>query len=1151
MNPSPKRRRMLAVLLAACLLFQPLAIGSGPSAATAPLLGDVSYAESKTTQEIIFDGSQSAWAEQVLVEAYEADLTYPGVIGKYRNAITREEFATIAVRLYEKLTGASVQAGASPFTDTSNAEIIKANQLGIVKGITASTFGPSQKITRQQLATMILRALDAAVPGLDKSVTSDFPFSDKVQIQAYALTAMQFCYQHGIINGMGAGKVAPLDNTTREQAIAIIKRTYDSFGAPDAKGSVLLTPGPQPIKSETAKFQKIDFSNRLTMPKFDSRLTLYAATAPGKPASRANVAYDGGSWMYGWAADQAMKSPLVGSLESDGLTLLSGLAIQPSSLSPSTIQPINIQPINIQPITVDPIVIDPGIIEPLVDRPAWWTLPRTSGPTYSRADNAAFINWNGDKQRYFAFAAKNAGSAVNVVWQVSKAPFGGFADNWKTPPGLVKTGTVPIAAGEFVIDFGTFAPKSTDGASLYQFTGGNIALKNLIGSASTFRDIPRTQYKYYVRAVPVDVQGNPVGDPGTGLEVLYGRPSDTTHESTLQPEYELWAALRPGEPYGGKEFSNTMQKMDIVGMEPTSSPYWFQVRSLDKSASRIVIQVSAEDFTGATSEWSQPEGLVYSRSYAAPVNLNANYPNAVSIPFSSFGPAASSMKPGDEVTYYVRAVIVRPSNTPGGEEVAFTQSVRASYGVQDPVVFYDYETIPVPSYTPSVEIVHYEPIFFEDPAWAEHYIVIKAPKWNEVQSKFVKSNGDTLYPYVYYASPMMSQYDPTMTPDKYEKVLVPKFLKPADANGPATEVHIPPPADTEEDKSFWEELWEGITDFFSNIVSLVKDLTNWVASAYENIKTGLINFMVDWLPLDDEWKQGLKDALKALMETGLAAMGIPPSLPNFDQLTGMSIDYIAQVALTQAGIPANEITDTLIEETKDGIKEQINAASAVSTPNPIDAPFLKANPRYLYRPAYMDLKFSNPFDDYTLPASFSIDAEWEWTENVSLTTWDWAQHSQDQQFATAAAYANHFVYGLSRGHNGYPIFYTLFEPVRSQAVPILGPGESVTVRIYLKEYYGKPYAFAINGDTVYYEDFYQMYFGTTGTTNIYNGQAVSQGYDTRFRVYIDSLYKLPDARTAAQSLGKTGSEPNTIYSYVYDYGQPTDGFEQIAAKAYD
>ncbi len=180
----------------------------------------------------IFDGTQSGWAEAEILEAYNNGLTYPGVMYDYGRFITREEFCTIAVKLYEKLTGTTATPGVDPFEDTDNPDILKAYKLGIVNGISATQFAPSNNITRQEMCVMIYRALDAA--GFDTSVDplAAFPFTDYADIASWAINEVKFCYQNSIMNGTSPTTIDPLLNTPREQAIVLIGRTYNSFTSP-------------------------------------------------------------------------------------------------------------------------------------------------------------------------------------------------------------------------------------------------------------------------------------------------------------------------------------------------------------------------------------------------------------------------------------------------------------------------------------------------------------------------------------------------------------------------------------------------------------------------------------------------------------------------------------------------------------------------------------------------------------------------------------------------------------------------------------------------------------------------------------------------------------------------------------------------------
>lgn len=173
-----------------------------------------------------FDGSQSEWAEDEILEAYKYGLTYDGVEGSYKKQITREEFATIAVKLYEKLSGKTSTPVSNPFTDTTNPEILKAYNVGIVAGTSATTFSPANNITRQEICAMIKRALKASYPSLRLSFSGDFPFADANKIAGWAIDDVKYAYQHEIMQGTSNNTISPLANTTREQAIALLKRTF-------------------------------------------------------------------------------------------------------------------------------------------------------------------------------------------------------------------------------------------------------------------------------------------------------------------------------------------------------------------------------------------------------------------------------------------------------------------------------------------------------------------------------------------------------------------------------------------------------------------------------------------------------------------------------------------------------------------------------------------------------------------------------------------------------------------------------------------------------------------------------------------------------------------------------------------------------------
>ncbi|HMM06142.1 MAG TPA: S-layer homology domain-containing protein [Clostridiales bacterium] len=93
----------------------------------------------------------------------------------------------------------------------------------ITNGVTATKFAPNDNITREQMATMILRF--ASVVGLDlPSGDGSALFDDDSTISPYAKDAVYSLAKAGVIKGMGHNKFAPKETATRAQAAEIIYR---------------------------------------------------------------------------------------------------------------------------------------------------------------------------------------------------------------------------------------------------------------------------------------------------------------------------------------------------------------------------------------------------------------------------------------------------------------------------------------------------------------------------------------------------------------------------------------------------------------------------------------------------------------------------------------------------------------------------------------------------------------------------------------------------------------------------------------------------------------------------------------------------------------------------------------------------------------
>ena len=174
----------------------------------------------------------SNWAIPELEIANQKNLI-PSVFNErvYTDAITREEFASCMIKLYENLNGVKVQKySKNPFVDTDNEDVIKAYNLGITKGTSENTFSPNAVITRQEIATMIMRLIEASGVYIPSDALSVYlMFADDSNIAEWARDSVYFMSNRGIIKGKGNNMFVPLDNTSIEEALVLSVRTLYEF----------------------------------------------------------------------------------------------------------------------------------------------------------------------------------------------------------------------------------------------------------------------------------------------------------------------------------------------------------------------------------------------------------------------------------------------------------------------------------------------------------------------------------------------------------------------------------------------------------------------------------------------------------------------------------------------------------------------------------------------------------------------------------------------------------------------------------------------------------------------------------------------------------------------------------------------------------
>ncbi|WJM07873.1 SwmB domain-containing protein [Paenibacillus sp. PK1-4R] len=184
---------------------------------------------------VSYPDTASHWASEVIKELSAKWIisTPAGSFYRPNENITRAEFAELVARglgLNGEPTAASrfqdVRSGS-----VTSAYIGAAAEAGIITGNTDGTFKPDRPITREQMALMMVRAMNyggktVSLQSSAATTLSKFKDSNKIQSKDSVAKAVQ----EGIIQGMTARTFEPQGNATRAQAAVMLKRVLDKLG---------------------------------------------------------------------------------------------------------------------------------------------------------------------------------------------------------------------------------------------------------------------------------------------------------------------------------------------------------------------------------------------------------------------------------------------------------------------------------------------------------------------------------------------------------------------------------------------------------------------------------------------------------------------------------------------------------------------------------------------------------------------------------------------------------------------------------------------------------------------------------------------------------------------------------------------------------
>lgn len=175
-----------------------------------------------------FSDVQRHWAQtdvEVMASRHVLRGITPDLFGP-QEIVTRAQFTVMLVRtlgLVEDATG--VRFVDMPQSYWCAGAVGVAVKMGLVAGYSDGRFGPNEPITREQMAAMLVRALqlvnDKTLVASEMNLTQ---YKDRDTIALWARNAVSITVQEGLMRGRGEDTFSPQQLTTRAEAAAVMVR---------------------------------------------------------------------------------------------------------------------------------------------------------------------------------------------------------------------------------------------------------------------------------------------------------------------------------------------------------------------------------------------------------------------------------------------------------------------------------------------------------------------------------------------------------------------------------------------------------------------------------------------------------------------------------------------------------------------------------------------------------------------------------------------------------------------------------------------------------------------------------------------------------------------------------------------------------------
>ena len=179
------------------------------------------------------DVAEDSWYYSYVSYAYENKL-FNGTSDKTfepETAMTRSMF----VQLMANYDGVDLSEGytSTPFNDVEEGSwyfsaVSWAAENKVVSGTSATTFNPTDEITREQMCLLLLNYAEYAEISFEEKA-EPIAFSDEAEISDWAAAAVQVCQKAGIISGKGDGRFDPKGTASRAEVATLLTNFHKDY----------------------------------------------------------------------------------------------------------------------------------------------------------------------------------------------------------------------------------------------------------------------------------------------------------------------------------------------------------------------------------------------------------------------------------------------------------------------------------------------------------------------------------------------------------------------------------------------------------------------------------------------------------------------------------------------------------------------------------------------------------------------------------------------------------------------------------------------------------------------------------------------------------------------------------------------------------